>query len=227
MQLTVRSPSIQEAFERFQKRNEVKNLSPETIKYYECYSRQLFAFLGDTTKPVSSIDQETIQNYILHLKAKETVSDVTVNTALRMASGFLYYCMEEGYVEAFKIHLIKADQPIKESYTDGELTRLLKKPDVTQCSFTRYRNWVIVSFLLATGCRASTLIHIRIGDIDLEKATVFFRHTKARNQQIVPLSKTIAGTLKEYLVYRGGGTWSSVCGPHHVSHSISCPQHST
>jgi len=100
MQLTVKSPSIQEAFERFQKRNEVINLSPETIKYYECYSRQLFAFLGDTNKPVSSIDQETIQNYILHLKAKETVSDVTVNTALRMARGFLYYCMEERYVEA-------------------------------------------------------------------------------------------------------------------------------
>ena len=82
---------------------------------------------------------------------------------------------------AFKIHLIKADQPIKEPYTDGELIRLLKKSDVTQCSFACYRNWVIVSFLLATGCRASTLIHIRIGDIDLEKAMVFFRHTKARN----------------------------------------------
>lgn len=63
---------------------------------------------------------------------------------------------------------------------------------------------MIVNFLLATGCRAATLVNLRIMDIDLSGGTAFFRHMKAGNQQAVPLSKTIVHILEEYLPYRNG-----------------------
>jgi integrase/recombinase XerD len=81
---------------------------------------------------------------------------------------------------------------------------LLEKPDVKQCSFAAYRNWVIVNFLLATGCRAATLLAVRIEDVNLDTGTVFFRHIKTRTQQVVPLSRTLTAILKEYLEYRDG-----------------------
>ena len=70
-----------------------------------------------------------------------------------MVRAFLYWCMEKGYLEKYPIRLVRADNPIKEPYTTDELQKLLKEPDCKTCSFAEYRNWVIVNFLLGTGCR--------------------------------------------------------------------------
>lgn len=112
------------------------------------------------------------------------------------------FSRKKGYLEKYPIRLVRADDPIKEPYTTDELQKLLKEPDCKTCSFAEYRNWVIVNFLLGTGCRASTLLNLQIGDLDLSAGTVFFRHMKARNQQIVPLSKALVKIMEEYLEHR-------------------------
>lgn len=202
--LEEKSLTVQEAYDQFQRYNLTKGLSEGTICYYESYSRAFFKFLGDTSQPLTEVTKDTVDDYTLYLKGKDTVTDTTVNTALRMVRAFLYFCMERGWLPRFTISQIKAAQPVKEPYTNNELAKLLKKPDVKSCTFARYRNWVIVNFLLATGCRAATLVNLRIMDIDLSGGTAFFRHMKAGNQQAVPLSKTIAHILEEYLPYRNG-----------------------
>lgn len=202
--LEEKSLTVQEAYDQFQRYNLTKGLSEGTIRYYESYSRAFFKFLGDTSQPLTEVTKDTVDDYTLYLKGKDTVTDTTVNTALRMVRAFLYFCMERGWLPRFTISQIKAAQPVKEPYTNNELAKLLKKPDVKSCTFARYRNWVIVNFLLATGCRAATLVNLRIMDIDLSGGTAFFRHMKAGNQQAVPLSKTIAHILEEYLPYRNG-----------------------
>ena len=202
--LEEKSLTVQEAYDQFQRYNLTKGLSEGTICYYESYSRAFFKFLGDTGQPLTEVTKDTVDDYTLYLKGKDTVTDTTVNTALRMVRAFLYFCMERGWLPRFTISQIKAAQPVKEPYTNNELAKLLKKPDVKSCTFARYRNWVIVNFLLATGCRAATLVNLRIMDIDLSGGTAFFRHMKAGNQQAVPLSKTIAHILEEYLPYRNG-----------------------
>lgn len=130
-----------------------------------------------------------MEDYIFYMKDQQ-LHDTTINTNLRMVRAFLYWCMEKGYLEKYPIRLVRADDPIKEPYTTDELQKLLKEPDCKTCSFAEYRNWVIVNFLLGTGCRASTLLNLQIGDLDLSAGTVFFRHMKARNQQIVPFQGT-------------------------------------
>lgn len=202
--LEEKSLTVQEAYDQFQRYNLTKGLSEGTIRYYESYSRAFFKFLGDTSQPLTEVTKDTVDDYTHYLKGKDTVTDTTVNTALRMVRAFLYFCMERGWLPRFTISQIKAAQPVKEPYTNNELAKLLKKPDVKSCTFARYRNWVIVNFLLATGCRAATLVNLRIMDIDLSGGTAFFRHMKAGNQQAVPLSKTIAHILEEYLPYRNG-----------------------
>lgn len=206
-QLQVKSiapPSIQNAFEQFQRQNEVKNLSQGTIDFYSAKSRTFFLFLEDTEQTVDTITKEDVEDYILYFKEKGTVSDTTINTNLRMVRAFLYWCMERHYMERFPVKMIRADDPIKEPYTADELERLLKRPNLKSCSFAEYRNWVIVNFLLGTGCRASTLINLHIEDIDLSAGTVYFRHMKARNRITVPLTRRLIRILEEYLSYRNG-----------------------
>ena len=86
-QIGEKSISIQEAFEQFQRFNQTKNLSPETIRYYDNHSNPFFAFLEDVFQPVDSITKEKIDAYILHLKAKGTVNDTTINTRQEKRKG--------------------------------------------------------------------------------------------------------------------------------------------
>ena len=89
-------------------------------------------------------------------------------------------------------------------YTTHELNLLLKKPNLKTCSFTEYRDWVIINYLLATANRVKTIINIQIGDLDLEDNSVLLRHMKNGRQKSLPLSSSIAKILSEYLKYRKG-----------------------
>ena len=173
------NPTIQQAFERFQKYNRLKNLSQGSLDFYAAKGRSFFRFLGDTEQPIHTITEEMVEDYIFYMKDQQ-LHDTTINTNLRMVRAFLYWCMEKDYLEKYPIRLVRADDPIKEPYTTDELQKLLKEPDCKTCSFAEYRNWVIVNFLLGTGCRASTLL----------------------NQQIVPLSKALVRIMEEYLEHR-------------------------
>lgn len=200
--MTIQSKTVAEIYEQFQRENHIKNLSPGTIRYYEGW---LKPFLSDFGKrAVSSITEKDVEKFLLSLSAKGTMADTTINTCLRAVRAFLYYAMRKGYLASFQISLVKETQPVKEPYTEEELKKLLQKPDVASCSFAQYRNWVIVNFLLATGCRASSLIHVHIEDLNLEAGTVFFQHMKARSQQMMPLPSSLCAILNEYLQYRQG-----------------------
>src|SRR5699024_7094387 len=98
----------------------------------------------------------------------------------------------------------KVEKKIKETYTNDELERLLKKPDVDNCGFAEFKTWVFENYLLGTGNRVSTALNVRIRDVDFTGGTITLRKTKSRKQQIIPLSATLSDILSEYLAYRGG-----------------------
>lgn len=85
-------PSIKMAFEQFQKQNQLKNLSQGTIDFYLSKARHFFNFLENTDQPIDSITEETVVDYIFHLK-KKRLHDTTINTYLRMVRAFLYWCI--------------------------------------------------------------------------------------------------------------------------------------
>ena len=66
---------------------------------------------------------------------------------------------------------ISDKEVVKETYTDEELMRLLKKPD-KDCTFNEYRTWVIINLLLNNGCRAASIRSIQIQDVDLENRQI-------------------------------------------------------
>jgi len=196
--------SLQSLFDKFIAFKKIKNLSPESIEYYEkCF--KFFTEHYPENRPCSEITKDVCLGYIQHLRrTRPKLKDITLNTYLRGVRALLYYGMELGHLPRFKLELVKAEKEIKETYTDEELTLLLKKPDIKRCGFTQYRDWVIVNYLLATGNRISTLLNIKIGDIDFTDSMITLTKTKNRRQQVVPLSRTMVQILKEYLLYRQG-----------------------
>lgn len=195
--------TISTAFDLFKRKASVKNLSKYTIQSYQYHFNEFARFI-DIEEKMSVIDEDLIDEFIFHLKTKCSMNDTSVASYLRTIRAFLYYCMECGYLSYFKIHLPKTEKQIKETYTDEELLRLLQKPNLNKCTFTEYKTWVFENYLLGTGNRITSALNIRIKDIDFEDGTITIRKTKNRRQQIIPLSKTLANILREYLCHRGG-----------------------
>lgn len=82
----------------------------------------------------------------------------------------------------------------------------MKKPNVKICDFSEYKMWVFSNYLLATGNRISSVLNIRIGNIDFESGMIQVDKTKNRKAQLIPISTVLTNVLNEYLVYRKGNT---------------------
>ena len=196
--------SLKEGYLRFIQQKRAMNVAPDTIDYYDMCYKYFTDYLDEQTL-CSEINSETAIDYILYLRqSREKISDTTVNTYLRGVRAIFYYLMEKGNIPAFKAKLIRAEKKIKETYTDDELNRLLKKPDLKRDTFAVYRNWVIVCYLLGTGNRARTVCNLKIGDIDFGTHEIRLKKVKNKKQYIIPLSKTLEKSLREYLEYRQG-----------------------
>ncbi len=201
--------SIQEIIERFIKHCRSKQLSESTIESYRIRCHRFKNYLLDECETISSnrindITPQVMEDYRIHLLDKD-ITNSSVNSYLRTIRRFLYYAMEMGYIEKeFKVSLIKAEKKIKETYTNAELERLLEKPDLNEAGFAEYRNWVIVNWFLATGNRARTVRNLLIKDLNLEEGYVLLREVKNKNEQLIPLPKSLVEILLEYLNFRDG-----------------------
>jgi len=193
---------IREAFEDFIRHKKINNLSSETLLYYNrCY--KTFCQFYDPTLPCNTITQDIVERYTEFLQNKNII-DITVNSYLRGLRAMLYYFMERGYIQEFRIKLIRFNKKIKETYANDELDILLKKPNLKTCTFAEFRSWVMINYLLGTGNRLSTMISVKCGDIDFDNNIIRLTKVKNRKEQIIPLSSTLREILKEYIFYRKG-----------------------
>jgi len=177
-----------------------RNLREGTIRHYMQSYTQFYKYF-DPDMPLDGFNLSLYDGFILHLR--ETLdNDVSINSYLRDLKTTLRFLMNEGYVHEFKMRTVKADQQAIETYTDEELSRLLKKPDLKTCSFVQYQSWVMTNFLFSTGVRQHSLINICVNDVDFDNRVVTVRVTKNRKVLIVPLNQTMVGILREFLKHR-------------------------
>lgn len=194
--------TLKNLYDFFITRKQALNLSKDTIIFYQGCIARFSGFMPDT-ELASSINQNIYFDYIDYLK-KDNLREESINSYLRGMRAIFYFGMENGFIKQTKLKLIKVDKTVKETYTNQELVLLLKKPDLKKSSFSEYRNWVIINYLLATGTRLRNLLELKISDIDFANGIITLRHTKSRKTQQIPISEALEPILKEYLTYRKG-----------------------
>lgn len=195
--------SLNKLHEVYIKKCTIRNLSERTIKSYIDHYKQFTDFIdGDTL--ISEVTEDTIDDFVIHLHDNNDCNAITVNSYLRTIRAFLYFCMDGGYLRRFTVRLIKAEKKVKETYSDAELELLLKKPNTKTCTFKEYQMWVYSNYLLATGNRISSVLNVKIKDLDFDNLYIRISKTKSRRQQIIPMSTTLSERLQEYLLIRGG-----------------------
>ena len=201
--LDAETVTLEECFADYMAKCRARNLSDKTLEIYEVRFSVFQKYLNGKELKPSEIDQDVIDGFILYLQ-KRGCNDITVQSYIRDIRAFFYYLMNNGFTPEYKIKLPKADKKINETYTDEELKKLLKKPNLKRCEFNEYKTWVFSNYLLATGNRISTVLNLQIRDLDFDNNVIQLNKMKNRKAQIVPMASSLAVILKEYLTYRKG-----------------------
>ena len=197
----VQKSPVEQYFSLFLSSAAARGVKDKTLQTYKQHFHSISKRM-DVTVPMDCLNASDLDNMILKMR-EEGLSDCSINSYTRTLKVFFSWCNEEGHSN-LNIRLYKAAETVKEVYTDDELLVLLKKPEAN-CNFCEYRNWVIINFLLNSGCRAATVRNIQNQDVDLARKQIVLRHTKNGKVQVIPLCSSMVAILRDYMVVRGGG----------------------
>ncbi len=116
---------------------------------------------------------------------------------------FFRWCIKNEYIDfdpLQDIELPKLEKRLPAKLTKQDALRLLEivynYPYDFQ--FLRYRNHAIFATFVFAGLRKQELLNLKLTDVDLENLTIFVNQGKGGKDRIVPMSYTLAQTLKRY-----------------------------
>lgn len=190
--------TLDETFVDFLLSRRAKGLAEKTLESYPSQWKAVARHL-DTETDIAALQKADLDDMIVSMRDAGLLPN-SINSYTRVLKSFFSWCNEQGLTR-LNIPLYKAEETVKETYSDAELTALLKKPDIRKATFAEYRDWLIINFLLNCGNCAATVRAIQIRDVDLDGGVVFYRHTKNRKAQVIPPHDS-----------HSAGVWALPCG---------------
>ena len=197
----VKSPQIRQAEAEWLEEKVGEGASGETIRTYRA-SMNAIAKRIDFSMPVDKLTQKVV-NRMITVMLDEGLSRTTIQTYVRTLSVFMSFCRKQGYSDEV-IKKYHAPEAVKPTYSDDDLERLLRKPNMKRCTFPEYRTWVMICLAMNNGCRAGTMRNILIKDINFDMGYILTRHNKNGHIQSMPMSSDLIDVLREYLSIRKG-----------------------
>lgn len=190
------------AYGVFENEKKAKGLVEATMRNYKQSLAYLMEYNGLTEESsLELIDRDMIVNWT-NMMRDNGLTPAAINHYLRDARAFLYWCMHDNrkYIEKYSIEAVKGQEPKQKTYTKEEIKRLLAKPKRKEnADFVEWRNWTIFNLIYDMGARASTLINIQMQDINLDRRSIYLRHTKNQSIMHSTISTQCAKVLKEYI----------------------------
>lgn len=106
--------------------------------------------------------------YLANYQETRNSSKVTIDNMRRIFSSFFSWLEDEDYIlksPVRRIHKIKTDKTIKETFTDEGLELLRDSCD-------KIRDLAMIDLLASTGMRVGELVGLNIGDINFHEREV-------------------------------------------------------
>ena len=140
----------------------IEGCSERTLNYYETTINNMIENLN---KKVNCIETEDLRNYLSEYQARNNCSKVTIDNVRRILSSYFAWLEDEDYIvksPVRRIHKVKANQTVKETYTDEELEEM-------RDSCTEIRDLAMIDFLSSTGVRVGELVNIDKVDVNMQE----------------------------------------------------------
>ena len=149
--------------------------------------------------------KQLISEYYTFIVNNNTLAINSRGTYLRQLKAFFKWVNKE-YDMSIPLPYIIHEDVIKDTYSDDDLKKLIKKPRQWK-NFSEYRNWIITLLLIDTGMRASTVRNIRLQDVNFKEGYIITKHNKTKKQQLIPISKTLVNEMYKYSGYVNKYEW--------------------
>lgn len=164
-----------ELINKFIAAKEIEGCSERTTKYYYATLIKMDSMI---TKNVTHLTTDDLRMYLTEYQKINNCSKASIDNIRRNLSSFFSWLEEENYIlksPMKRIHKIKTDKVIKETYSD-ETLELLRD----HCN--NLRDLAIIDLLSSTGMRVGELVRLNINDIDFEnrECVVFGKGNKER-----------------------------------------------
>jgi len=191
-----------------------KMASPQTIAAYRDTFRLILRYASKRRKTAPSalrfddFDASLICDFLDHLEKERNNSPRTRNHRLAAIRSFFRYAALEEPAFAERIQRILAiptkrwEKKTVDFLTRLEVDALLAAPDTE--SWAGRRDHALLSLAVHTGLRVSELTGLLCQDVTLGTGPHIRCHGKGRKERAVPLSKTVARTLRVWLRERNG-----------------------
>ncbi len=183
---------------------------PNSANTRESYLRDtlhFLEFLSETGVVPEQAGEEDIQGYVDHLHELGR-SPTTITRNLASVRCFYKFLIFRGLLDknpAKGIKLEKAEKKLPQVLSGEEINLLLAQPDITDPKGCRDK--AMLELLYATGIRASELINLDIGDINLRSGVLYCRGNKGVRS--IPVYPAAVVAVSDY-IYRMRGL---IAGP--------------
>jgi integrase/recombinase XerD len=140
----------------------VEGCSEKSLKYYDSTVRQMLEVVKE---PVREITTDDLRRYLANYQRERGSSKVTIDNMRRIFSSFFGWLEDEDYIlksPVRRIHKVKTDKTIKETFSDEGL-ELLR--DATE----EIRDLAMIDLLASTGMRVGELVHLNREDINFHE----------------------------------------------------------
>lgn len=164
-----------ELIEKFIAAKKIEGCSEKTIRYYQSTIVKMF---DSVTVHTTQLTTDDLRRYLMEYQENNKCSKVNIDNIRRILSSYFSWLEEEDYIlksPMKRIHRIKTDKTIKETYSDEAL-------EMMRDNTNNLRDLAIIDLLASTGMRVGELVRLNIEDIDFEnrQCVVFGKGSKER-----------------------------------------------
>jgi site-specific recombinase XerD len=190
--------NFSDAFDMFLLDCEARRLTPATRQFY---SGKLSLFIrwceGEDIHALHELTAHHIRRYLVHLSRRKLSGQYQHNLA-RSIRAFLNYCVRDELIEISsfdKVQMPRLEKKILEALSPTDIHAILR-------SCISERDKALCLFLLDSGVRASELVALNVGDIDLKTGVVLVRLGKGQKARNIYIGARTRKQVKRYWAER-------------------------
>lgn len=146
----------------------IEGCSEKSLKYYDT---TVITMLKSVRKPVREITTDDLRNYLANYQQARNSSKVTIDNMRRIFSSFFGWLEDEDYIlksPVRRIHKIRTEKTIKETFTDESL-------ELLRDACEEVRDLAMIDLLASTGMRVGEMVLLNREDISFhERECVVF-----------------------------------------------------
>ena len=180
--------------------DKIKNYSEYTIINYNEDLDKYYEYLNENSIDIKSVKYKDILDYISYLKVNH--KSTSINRSLSSIRSFYNYLIKNNIINNNPFNVInsmKKERKLPEYFKYNEYIEILNSIDTN--TVLGVRNRCIFEVLLATGCRVSELVNIKLDDVDINVQEIKVLG-KGKKYRIVYLGSYAVDSIKEYLRVR-------------------------